>query len=267
MSENLLKPFDYFFNKKQKKSENAKLNISIMKSEWCRLSDKKMLKYIKKAEKNYDKIESEDGSKVRQPLYELLDKRERYLLFKSYGLPEKPASNSKYHFINKYIQEKGVNFQNNSSEEKKLKEEAEQEWGKLPQAAKNEMVKEYQAHLVDYNRALFDFSRNLTENRANDYRKSLELALNTPKSNEKSHAKIALKESRFSNPLQIYIRKCLDENPSLKVQEIKNKFYKLNKKKRLKMVKFAEKLYDSIATVYKLIRNKLCNVKHFVFDF
>ena len=120
------------------------------------------------------------------------------------------------------------------------------------------MINEHHAQLVDYSQRYFDFSRNITEIRANDYRKSLESSLNKQKPDEKKKIVTAVKESkeskesRFSTPLQIFITKCSDENPSLKISEIKSKYYKLNNKKRLKLVKEAEQLYDSIAKVTKM---------------
>lgn len=53
---------------------------------WNGLSDKKKLKFVKKAERRYDQCEDEDKGKLHQYLTE----PELDLLIKSYEFPEKP---------------------------------------------------------------------------------------------------------------------------------------------------------------------------------
>ena len=92
----MFKPFEIFYEKKVKKLNDPeeKLDKKQVDSEWANLKEKKLKKFIKKAEKKYDAYVEEnanDPSKQQPPFSTFLTKKELKILLKSYGLPEKPA--------------------------------------------------------------------------------------------------------------------------------------------------------------------------------
>ena len=52
---NMFKPFDLFYKKAVKKEENAQTDVAELRTLYNQLSKKKLKKFIKKAEKDYDK--------------------------------------------------------------------------------------------------------------------------------------------------------------------------------------------------------------------
>ncbi len=85
-------PVNYYIAKKQS-SENgdetdAKSEADL-RQEYKNLSNKKMLKFIKKAEKHFDNDHENDGDEKTDFLPKYLTANELEILLKSYGMPER----------------------------------------------------------------------------------------------------------------------------------------------------------------------------------
>ena len=84
------KPIDSYLKTKLKGKQASNSEKNELKKKYSMLKDKRMKKFVKKAEKLYDQVQEADST---LPLFSsFLNKRETELLFQSYGKPKKFAT-------------------------------------------------------------------------------------------------------------------------------------------------------------------------------
>lgn len=165
----MFKPCEVYASKKasQVTEEVEKVDENELKNKYFQLNDKKMLKFIRKAEKKYDSYVEEHVDEILPPFGEYLSKREMALLLKAYGMPEKPAVNSRQALITKL---KNEAIEANKVEEKKAFQYATELYNQLSNEEKNNFLDEYHHMLNEYNEEFFNFARSLPAQRVIDYR-------------------------------------------------------------------------------------------------
>jgi hypothetical protein len=89
-------PCEVYCDKKAKKSGDV--DRDSVKSGYFKLNEKKAMKFIKKAEAKYDSYVAENPEEILPPFSDYLSRKEQVQLFRSYGMPEKPAV-----CVNKFI--------------------------------------------------------------------------------------------------------------------------------------------------------------------
>lgn len=235
------KPIDSYLKTKLKGKQASNSEKSELKKKYSMLKDKRMKKFVKKAEKLYDQVQEVDST---LPLFSsFLNKRETELLFQSYGKPKKFATNRKV-FMIENIKNK-LNQENGDFKDSSIKKELENKWKEVNEndVEKKELDTEYDTAAKDYEEKMFDFARNLPENRVADYKAIRFTKSGRQRKSEAPQAKIKLL------PFEIFLEDFKKENPTLKPQEARDqartKFKTLSSKKKLRLINQAADLYDA----------------------
>jgi hypothetical protein len=225
-----VKPFDMFKKKTLETPETSQLDNTEIRSQFSQLSNKKLKKFVKKAEKVYDQhVEASGHTKRFASFVTHLNKKEQTILFESYGLPEKLPYNSMYYWL-------------------KLKGPAgtANDWHKMNSDEKETIHKEYKQFANLHASMFFEFARNLPEKRCIDYQLSLTgekksehvVEEETP---ETAKPKITKRLTSFRNPMQVY-RETL---PNLSFDECRKNWRAMKDKKKIKYIKEAEEIYNA----------------------
>lgn len=245
----MFKPYEFY----AKEKKLNKIQPELIRQEWSKLESRDQLRYIKQAESEYDKF-LEGNSKTQisiQPFGYYLNKTELQILFESYGLPEKLPSNSKNFLIHNLKNEAFQKKESTADYEKLLEEvkkQGEEKWSSMSAENKGRLLQEYYQATIKYNEEYFNFARNLDAKRVRDYMILLNPSL---KSQKISITNKPVKDLRHKfSPFEVYWEKNKDnfsEYTSLFVAKgkAKNSYLNLSEKKKLKLIKIAEKKFDS----------------------
>ncbi|RNA21277.1 hypothetical protein BpHYR1_050113 [Brachionus plicatilis] len=247
----MFKPFDLFMEKKFPNEENAE-SLEEAENKWNSLDPSKKLKFIKKAEKKYDAY-IQENPESHVTFSSLLSYRELEILFKSYGLPDKLQQNSKMYFFKIKQDEARKNLEDPSELESVLREvrfKADNDWKQFTDKEKHHLLKEFHQKVAQYNDLIFDFARNLPENRIVDYKEFCKRPEPTMKErNQKAPKKETIERfDRKFVPFDVYFdkhRDDFDQDDNMKAyNDARSKFKSLSDKKKLKYIKKAEFNYD-----------------------
>lgn len=262
----MYQPFQVFLSKKNHikseiETQQHEDNEAIDK--WNSLSNKKRLKFIKKAEKAYD----EDNCADKKPFYQYVTFKELELLLKSYDMPERPPPNSKLYGIQKF--QKSKRFECSEGNETFIKNEAIKQWDNLVEIDKKKILDEFHQIHNEYELKYVDFVRNLPQERVNDYKYYLSARKNfgsekreksnvTKVSSLDSSKQVKInKEKSLKNrdgfrlfvPHEIYYLKmkndASDTGTTFNRSTNRSAYTTLSDKKKLRYIKKAEKNYDS----------------------
>ena len=256
----MFKPVDVYCSKKAKKLENADENE--LRIEYFKLDDSKTLKFIKKAESKYDSHVEQNPDEILPPFSDFLSRREVNLLFKHYGMPEKPAANSRQAMLTRFKHE----AQEQNPDDKNIYQTAIDRYNALSTEEKNNSLNEYQQTLNEYNEEFFTFARNLPSQRVIDYRNFISYKKNvdtddsdTPKRRPAQVSQAAAAQTSKKDkkeacknflPITHFIKKASKEEfeglPSLVVSnKLRTKYAALPDKKKLKYIKEAEAAFNT----------------------
>lgn len=272
----MFKPHSLFIKKKSNESD---FDLDAANESWNKLSDSKLTKFVRKAEKAYDShvasLDQDDLASV-EPLHHSLTIRELGLLLKHYGLPDKLPANTRLYYFNKINQNAAAEAGTDEESEHSLQyKQVEEKWKSLSETEKAEYAREYREAELEYNRSFFQFAKTLPENRMADYeyyldrpvakkprapRKSIareaaqairEFAETNGKKDEKELKELSVElKLRDFVPWEIYYEKKKEDFAHLgsaftAKAKAHSSFAQLSDKKKLKYIREAESRYDA----------------------
>jgi phosphoribosyl-dephospho-CoA transferase len=250
-----LSPFEIYCEK-HGTDDDIKNDESKLREDYKSLSESKLLKYIKKAEKNYDSNESNTN---KRPFNTYLSSEELRTLMISYGMAEKTPQNAMQYLIQKAVSD----VEDDAALAKEARLNAVKKWTDLGDNEKVTIRDEFTEEItLNY----FKFARALPEQRIVDY---LAFLKSHP---SKTHKKIetntkssrTLKNKGYSTPLDLYFEKnsekyASEHNLFVGKSKASTDFKNLDDKQKIKFIKKAETKFDSSKAVN--VENTLQNEK------